>query len=137
MALENRVRNKNPLVDAICINQEDVVERVAQVSIMDEISRKAYRVRVWLGRGSNDTQEALTLAHAISELLDINGTLNQEQKEDVLKCSRSSWDALSGLFSASYWSRVWIIQEFVLARDVVVHYGKNRINWAYLEAILL
>jgi hypothetical protein len=122
-------------IDAVCINQEDVVERGAQVSMMGEIYSHAVQVRVWLGRGSKDTQEAFALAHEISELLDIDSILTQEQK-GVLGRSQSSWVALSGIFSASYWSRVWIIQEFLLARDVVVHCGKNRINWTYLDAIL-
>jgi hypothetical protein len=80
---------------------------------------------------------SVALAHESSELLDINGTLTREQKY-VPGRSQSSWVALSETFvSGSYWSRVWIIRKFVLARNVVVHYGKNSINWAYLEAILL
>jgi hypothetical protein len=133
--LRSEFETKVLWIDALCINQEDVVERGAQVSMMGEIYSHAIQVRVWLGQGSEDTQEAFALAHDISELLDINSILTQEQK-DVLGRSQSSWVALAGIFSASYWSRVWIIQEFVLAQEVVVHCGKNKINWAYLEAIL-
>jgi hypothetical protein len=80
------------------------------------------------GQNSKDTQEAFALTHKISELLDIDGTLTREQKY-VPGRSQSSWVALSEIFfSGSYWSRVWIIQECVLARNVIVHSGKNSIN---------
>lgn len=38
-------------VDAICINQEDKVEKKTQVSRMNEIYSKAHSVCVWLGVG--------------------------------------------------------------------------------------
>jgi hypothetical protein len=40
-------------VDALCINQDDVVERAQQLAVMGDIFAGAERVRVWLGE---DTQ---------------------------------------------------------------------------------
>ncbi|OAG05795.1 HET-domain-containing protein, partial [Paraphaeosphaeria sporulosa] len=36
-------------IDAICINQDDTLEKGKQVSLMSEIYRKAIQVNVWLG----------------------------------------------------------------------------------------
>ncbi|KAF2026318.1 hypothetical protein EK21DRAFT_74457 [Setomelanomma holmii] len=46
-------------VDAICINQEDVQERNAQVSMMINIYQHADRTIVWLGNDSLDSQRVL------------------------------------------------------------------------------
>jgi hypothetical protein len=39
-------------VDSICINQMDMLEREAQVSMMDRIYSQATQVNIWLGRGT-------------------------------------------------------------------------------------
>jgi hypothetical protein len=36
-------------IDAICINQEDVLERNQQVNLMTRIYKKAVGVHIWLG----------------------------------------------------------------------------------------
>jgi hypothetical protein len=41
-------------VDQLCINQDDLVEKSAQVSLMGEIYQKAKRFLVWLGNQSKD-----------------------------------------------------------------------------------
>jgi hypothetical protein len=73
--LRSETETKVLWIDALCINQEDVVERGAQVNMVGEIYSHAVQVRAWLGQGSKDTQEAFALAHEISEVLDINGIL--------------------------------------------------------------
>src|ERR1035438_6325999 len=45
-------------VDALCINQQDVPERNAQVTQMRYIYANAARVIVWLGESSNDADLA-------------------------------------------------------------------------------
>ncbi|KAF1978950.1 hypothetical protein BU23DRAFT_438104, partial [Bimuria novae-zelandiae CBS 107.79] len=42
-------------VDALCINQSDVVERSAQVKMMGDIYRNAHRVICWLGRATRNS----------------------------------------------------------------------------------
>jgi len=56
------------------------------------------------------------------------------------ECSHSIWDkheedALLRLLSKTYWRRVWIIQEILLARDLVVYCGSRRFSWSSLEAL--
>lgn len=44
-------------VDALCINQDDNVEKSRQVLRMTDIYRKARKVLVWLGKDDDDAQE--------------------------------------------------------------------------------
>jgi hypothetical protein len=52
-------------IDAICINQSDVGEKNHQVAMMYNIYRSAREVHVWLGPGSEDSREALSLVPEI------------------------------------------------------------------------
>lgn len=47
--------------------------------------------------------------------------------------SNWEWDCLILLVKKSYWTRIWIIQEYILARDVILCSGKNCINSEALE----
>jgi hypothetical protein len=46
-------------IDAICINQDDNLERSAQVQIMGSIYQTAKRLRIWLGEHSPNTIAAI------------------------------------------------------------------------------
>jgi hypothetical protein len=46
-------------VDAICINQDDVVEKTSQIPLMEEIYTWAQPVYVWLGPGTNASDRTM------------------------------------------------------------------------------
>ncbi len=93
-------------VDAICINQQDNVERKKQVMIMDQIYSTAKSVAVWLGPE--------TFQHIPRNNISVND----------LKATRSEWQrSIIDMASRPYWSRRWIIQEFLVAREVRMHFG--------------
>ena len=50
-------------IDAICINQADIVERNAQVSRMGDIFKMAESVIVWVGPSTEDSQLAVQTLH--------------------------------------------------------------------------
>lgn len=101
-------------VDAICINQDDPDERVHQVATMREIYTKATNVLVYLGSGSRDTGWALwALNPANTDLLQHVFASRDEYLSTLRK----------GLLELHYFSRVWIVQEVALARQVIFHYG--------------
>jgi Heterokaryon incompatibility protein (HET) len=56
-------------VDAICIDQENIPERNAQVRIMKDIYAGARSVYVWLGQRDDDTEDALRMMTGIARLL--------------------------------------------------------------------
>jgi hypothetical protein len=94
-------------VDALCIAQDDEVERQQQVRIMQEIFIAATKVRAWLGVAENEGDKALLLLRDLTE----EQLIEFQTKE--FKCP--SWIALKNFWSRPYWRRIWIVQELAVA----------------------
>jgi Heterokaryon incompatibility protein (HET) len=113
-------------VDAICINGVDMDERGAQVRLMGDIYRGAKRALVWLGAATNRN-----LYYRLREMRgqDLNGHFGPRPgKQDPL---------LNSLFLAldrcsDYWERTWVVQEFILAKDLELYYGDVVLSWDFL-----
>ncbi|SCO76815.1 related to heterokaryon incompatibility protein het-6 [Fusarium oxysporum] len=125
-------------IDSICINQENIEERNAQVPKMTEIYENASRVIVWLGY-ANDA------SLAVGKLLDIWTLLHAYAPDELFEKLHSdkmeptetaSWTALRRLFSQSWFLRVWIIQEVVVAQEVHVMYGDHFLAWKTLADVM-
>ncbi|KAG6365473.1 hypothetical protein INS49_007084 [Diaporthe citri] len=112
-------------IDAICINQDDIKERNHQVHIMQTIYSKAAEVIVWLGPGSWEADKAMELI----EQCNLNGI------EKLLDHEEDSLIGLSDIFMRSWWKRIWIVQEVVAARDLVIHCGTRRVPWHFVAKI--
>ncbi|KAG8164155.1 hypothetical protein KVR01_006073 [Diaporthe batatas] len=56
-------------VDALCINQEDIPERNAQVRIMHDIYSKASGTMIWLGEGNETTARAFDSLRRLHDIL--------------------------------------------------------------------
>jgi len=65
-------------IDSICVNQNDIQEKIYQVRLMGEIFPKAERVLIWLGEISAQSRlarfesELKPLGHKLSDLIFIN-----------------------------------------------------------------
>ena len=95
-------------IDAICINQADVKEKSHQVSLMSEIYRRAEEVIIWLG--------------IPVEL----GPLSRSSRHE--KEGRDSrW--LTSFLASPYWSRMWAVQELVLAPRKTLFCGTTTFTW--------
>ena len=57
-------------VDALCINQADLAERLQQVIIMGSIYSQAERVILWLGEAFEECESAFTLIAQAAEKRD-------------------------------------------------------------------
>ncbi|KAI0102841.1 heterokaryon incompatibility protein-domain-containing protein [Nemania sp. FL0031] len=107
-------------VDAICINQGNVPERNAQVRVMDEIYKNAHHVSIWLGPG---------LEFYKSWIEGLVGTVDMDG---------SDWSEVKQLANHEYWSRRWVIQECLLAREIQIHCGSTIMTWGdFQEALSL
>ncbi|UPL03540.1 hypothetical protein LCI18_014474 [Fusarium solani-melongenae] len=101
-------------VDAICINQNDVEERDAQVSRMSQIYSGCRRVFVYLGP---DVTTPTSDRHPLRRQLQLfTGQIAGQRS------SNDSVDLL-GLLQRRYFSRVWVIQELLLSRQAVIQIG--------------
>jgi len=134
-------------IDAICIDQRNPCERSHQVGFMKDIYEKAVRVRVWLGKEKKCTPKAFALlkkAAALSDpyTSDLARTSYYDDTKDRRFCrildrySLDVWDAVLDLLSRTYWKRIWVIQEFVLAREIIIHCGGSTMNANDLQKFL-
>jgi len=68
-ALQKNLQGNGPLriwIDAISINQASIQERNSQVSMMGDIYKDAFCVRMWLGHASHDSYAALRVLLALN-----------------------------------------------------------------------
>lgn len=113
-------------VDSICINQMDVVERCQQVPLMGQIYSEASPVRVWLGEDCMGVQEAFTLVKDCGECAPTDAVARALRDEQGAR-------ALTEVLHRSYWDRMWMFQEIVLAGRVIVHCGRYEVPWTYFK----
>lgn len=136
-------------VDAVCIDQDSVMERNHQVSLMDKIYRNAARTIVWL-RDSHPqyTGKAYAMvdelaAEAISRQQPYTGIDDYSLPLSLLDLKRVEsplFDRFKDDFSvlhlacASWWFRTWTVQEILLASQAVVMAGTYTMDWDRFSA---
>lgn len=113
----------NLWVDSVCIDQDSIEERTKQVGLMGQIYSNALTVRVWIG--SPDSTNVGAAFQFIDDALRI-GYYNRRAN---MRHKTSGIQALTGLLSRSYWNRMWVFQEIVLAQKAVVHCGTFSKPW--------
>ena len=142
-------------IDAICIDQNNPVEKSEQVLKMGHIYSRATEVYAWLGEADCETNRVFDVLHEFrdrkreagfpihydaAEQLSYHrqlfrdiyedkvGALPQKSKlDDDMLHEEFNW--LRPLYVRPYWSRVWIVQELVLAKVVVVCCGDKYIDF--------
>lgn len=119
-------------VDAICINQDDLKERNEQVRIMRDVYRKAHRVISYLGDGDVDTDWALEKFRRDEFWLELQRASDLGSSSDHrTEVIRASVIMARDLAERVYWSRVWIIQEVMLAtQDPILVCGSQTLVWS-------
>ena len=119
-------------VDAVCIDQSDVLERNHQVLKMDRIYQGARVVLVWLGDGFNECRGVVPTLGQLS--IEMDSTPDQKLLAGIFGQASILQD-LTHLFEQSYWMRTWIVQEVLLAHRIVVLCGTVKISWLLLREI--
>ncbi|KAH7305102.1 heterokaryon incompatibility protein-domain-containing protein [Rhexocercosporidium sp. MPI-PUGE-AT-0058] len=110
-------------VDAICIDQTNDAERNSQVRLMDQTYKDAVCVSVWLGLA--------TLPE------DIMQNLSTQMPIKRVEIDMFDWvDSIVDLSNRPYWSRVWVIQEFLIGRDVNLYCSNSQMNWTDFQEII-
>ncbi|KAF4211226.1 hypothetical protein CNMCM5878_002911 [Aspergillus fumigatiaffinis] len=133
-------------IDQICINQDDIAERGAQVAIMDQIYKNAVFTLVWLGPGDSYTDMAIK---TIEKLDTAAGDFirskeirpYREQPEEIYAAARipyvsmEEWTALAALFQRPYFRRLWIVQENILSDTIMGYCGTREIPWKAFHTV--
>ncbi|KAF2747036.1 hypothetical protein M011DRAFT_380387, partial [Sporormia fimetaria CBS 119925] len=106
-------------VDALCINQQDLNEKAVQVNKMAGIYEGCTRVVVYLGEdivtSANPLRPSRTLDKIQSE-----SKGSEFPQNHPLSCQPFG---LGELFARKYFSRIWVIQELLLAQYAIVPIG--------------
>lgn len=111
-------------IDAICINQEDVVERNQQVNLMTRIYKKAVGVHIWLGEQADDSEIAFQVAHQLAKQKPQGpGHPDVVYPETSAEQRNIHRKALAKLCARPWWERVWVRQEVAVANEATVHCG--------------
>lgn len=116
-----KCQNEYIWIDQICINQADIPERNAQVNMMSNIYKDA-DVIVWLGEAAPDSgvafDELETWAERPRE--ELSGSWFNNMKKEAES-------AIIEVLAREYWSRLWIVQELILARNITFCLGDRKI----------
>jgi len=142
--------------DQICINQQRTHELNHQVGFMHQIYNRATTVLIWLGGADERSDGAMQFISYIT-------AGNCDRPSDLCKCKHiermddvpeftcqhhfgvycpgsTAYQILPSmsfpireLFQRNYWSRVWVVQEIMFARNILVKCGNWTITWAQLE----
>ncbi len=122
--------------DALCINQNDESEKTRQVRMMGDIYSQAQMVVVWLGLEEKHDGESYLIACRVYELLgDVAADLEETVAEggktlDLEKAglpedpSDSRWAHLIHLLTREWYSRIRIVQEFLMASSSIFLCGE-------------
>jgi hypothetical protein len=107
-------------IDAICINQDDISERSAQVRIMDRIYAAAFQVVAYLGEetpGSRLLFDELAIADSLYQ--------STQSFEGRPFPNAELVHELDELFHRPWFSRIWVIQEVYVAQKVRLMCGSS------------
>lgn len=106
-------------VDALCIFQDDKLEKSQQVQIMGDIFRTATNTFIWLGESSENDQIVIDY-------------LRRQQDPDSpdFQLKGIPIEALQYFFERPWFRRVWILQEAILSKQPTVQYGCFRVPFS-------
>ncbi|KAI0148500.1 heterokaryon incompatibility protein-domain-containing protein [Xylariaceae sp. FL1272] len=138
-------------IDAICIDQDSLLEKNTFVPMMKTIYEEARRVVIWLGEHDRRTKTAFasiefaaSKAHPIRPHTTAACEWKRVKRGDKPKFPLGGqiWDevesyqasqALGSVFQRSWFKRTWTVQELVVATDVIVVCGGFQIAWEVIR----
>lgn len=114
-------------VDSVCINQKDKAERSSQVSQMQDIFARATRCLAWLGAAHDTTSLAFDTLQNSSVIYKTRDGAGIPKYVAQDKDERAA--AVEEVLSRPWFARIWILQEVVVAAEVIVRCGTYEIQW--------
>ena len=134
-ALRSLRQKEKPLymwIDAMCINQKNVLERNEQVARMKQIYQCAEKVCIWLGDNDEETYLVLRLLEA-----------HRKKAHEPWFSVRTEfgphapeWAAMIRWLNRPWFWRVWTIQEARVARNAVVCFGPYSTSLSVVDSVL-
>ena len=107
-------------IDAICINQEDIDERSAQVRLMNMIYRGAKDVIVWIDPGTQSES-----SDGAPWVIELYSPALREGASRIVELPRYALE----MFKATWFTRIWTLQEIAYARKITIIFGTREVEW--------
>ncbi len=143
--LRHSSEHRRMWVDAICINQEDLNERIDQVLRMKDIYRLSKRVVVWLGPADATSDLAMESLRRVGERLELTRawalpppeyTREYDWRHPTCEVpfTDAMWESIYHLLTRPWFYRVWTIQEVQLANEhCILQCGHAELRWYHFR----
>jgi Heterokaryon incompatibility protein (HET) len=132
-------------IDALCINQEDILERNSQIKLMKRLYENTSSVIIWLGSPSEYTTHAFKHLVAVYQRVwkpllskkgSVNAALSSMSKTQLLDAVaigqtatqiKNTFLGIQDILSRPWWTRIWVYQEATAPakRESTLCCGKN------------
>lgn len=119
--LRRRKSDRLLWIDSLCINQTKPVEKNGQVYILREIYARATKVVAYVGDEPPDSGPAFSFLKEI--------TAFQPTPGNYPAIDKSVQDSVSALLKLPYFSRLWVLQETLMAREIELICGVHSVRW--------
>ena len=139
-----RLPDKDRLIwiDALCIDQLNIIERNAHVRNMGIIYEKANHVVIWLGENIMAIEDAFFTVNHLNQIIQSyedmelhSGAIRRYFLADP-EVRKMRWDALAGLTHRAWFGRVWVLQEIVNAKKATIYASDISIDWQLFASVL-
>ena len=154
-AIRSPAQKRTLWVDAVCIDQSSAAEKEAWIPAMGQIYRRAHSVIVYLGDEQHDSAEGLEILESLSAccaltfgpaessapvderiLRTLRLAFNIAHRPDTLQLASKiahrrdiNWAPARAIFARPWFSRVWIVQEFLHGTEVIIQCGSWTGPW--------
>ena len=128
-SLRHRTSERVLWIDALCINQENDLERMHQVRCMGDIYAQASSVIVWLGNewtGADIDMEWFEIWVRGPELHP-DANVGPSTNINDLSSQKLAHHALH-FYDNPWWKRLWTVQEAVLAKRLIFQCAKRTLS---------
>ena len=115
-------------IDAICLNQNDAIEKAHQVPTMARMYEKARGVHIWLGPEDKDTAGIFGFLHDVVHVPSLGSRYSEKQLLRVMaKHLPKDSNPFAEFFLRPWFFRRWIVQEAWLARQASFYCGRHSV----------
>ncbi|KAN0106852.1 HET domain containing protein [Hyaloscypha variabilis] len=114
-------------IDALCINQRDLLERNSQITHMSDVYERASEVVAWLGDEYEHSDLAFDAFEALPNSDQIHWDAENNPMLQRVSVNPEYLTAVCQLLDRSWWHRVWTVQESILGRSLRFYCGHRQI----------
>lgn len=132
-------RKRTLWIDQLCINQQDLEEKMQQVQLMGDIYKSCSQCVVWMGEIRQDLR--LEDADAALQVLRYMADIGRVGRENTAlpAAARDNMDGMTkameslGFGNNQWWHRIWTVQEAILPPARTMQWGPLTLPWHILD----